>query len=137
MHAVDTLSLSDTNRAERTFPTPSNSATDLTQSVNAPSFLRGIQLFLIHKILLAHPTCKQIQGVICRKSGNLFTLSVSVSVLSRDTETYIARITCRHVFFFPCLFQKYLELVQIVFDICCLSEKEPILRIHAQIFIYS
>ena len=84
---MDNISLSDTNGAEVTFPTPSNSATDLTQSVDAPSFLHVIQLFLIHKTLLAHQACKQIQGVIVRKSGILFTLSVSISVLSRDTET--------------------------------------------------
>lgn len=115
---MDTISLSGTDRAERTFPAPSNSATHLTQAVNAPSFLHVIQLFLIHKTLLAHQTCKQLQGVIFRKSAILFTLSVSISVLSRDIKTVSRKNHVQtYVFFFPCLFQNYLQLLQIVFDI--------------------
>lgn len=69
VHAINTFSLCDANRAEITFPTPSISATDLIQSVNAPNFLHVIQLFLIHKTLLVHQTCKQIQGAIVRRQG--------------------------------------------------------------------
>lgn len=135
---MDTISLSDINGAEITSPTPSNRATELAQSVNEPSFLRVISYFwYINPSWLIRPVSKSkllfsgSQGfyLLFQCQPACFPGILMLSHCKNHRKTY--------VFFFPCLFQKYLQLVQTGSGICCLSKPEPILRIYTQIFICS
>lgn len=90
-------------------------------------FLHVIQLFQLFSI--QKKTSWFIKPL--SKSKELFSGSqgfylLSISVLSRDTETVTLQESYRLAFSCsPCLFQKYLQPVQIVFGICCLSKRSP------------
>lgn len=87
-------------------------------------FFHVIQWFSTQKVSLAHLNTKQIQGVTFRKTGIVFTPSLSCSVLSRDTKTVTLRESRRPAFsFFPPSSKAHTacQAAQLVFDTGCLS----------------